>query len=144
MGKRNDDIDFIDLMNLLMGDVIYVTAAAEKGSKKIAKKAQKAAKKGVETVGRGANMVCKHAQGLLTPIPTIDKVITNGPATICFFSDGTKTVSKCSEVDNYDPVVGLSVCIAKRYFGKPSLLKEAAEKYCRKDAPDDVELTKEE
>ena len=47
----------------------------------------------------------------------ITKVIYNDPATIVFWSDGEKTVSRCFEPDEYNPQVGLLLAILKK-FGK--------------------------
>ena len=46
----------------------------------------------------------------------IKKVIFNNPATIVFWSDGSKTVVK-SYLDDYDPEKGLAMAIAKKYLG---------------------------
>ena len=55
----------------------------------------------------------------------IRKVIFNDPATIVLWSDGTKTVVKCSEKDVFDPEKGLAMAIAKRCGGnKGSYYKE--------------------
>lgn len=45
---------------------------------------------------------------------SIKKVIFNPPATVVFWSDGTKTVVKCHVKDNFDPEKGLAMAIAKR------------------------------
>jgi hypothetical protein len=48
----------------------------------------------------------------------IKKVIFSNPATIVFWSDGSKkTVVKCSERDNFDPEKGLAMAIAKKFLG---------------------------
>lgn len=47
----------------------------------------------------------------------IKKVIFNEPATIVFWSDGSKTVVKCGENDFYDHEKGLAMCIVKRFLG---------------------------
>lgn len=47
----------------------------------------------------------------------IKNVIFNYPATIVFWSDGTKTVVKCGENDIYDPEKGLAMAVAKKYLG---------------------------
>ena len=47
----------------------------------------------------------------------IKKVIFNDPATIVFWNDGSKTVTKCGEMDIYDPEKGLAMCFAKRLLG---------------------------
>lgn len=51
------------------------------------------------------------------PKLTIEKVIFNDPATIVFWSDGTKTVVKCQPGDTYSKELGLAMCIAKRALG---------------------------
>lgn len=47
----------------------------------------------------------------------LDRVVYNDPATIAFWSDGMKTVVKCSPRDTYDPEKGLLLCIAKKLSG---------------------------
>lgn len=49
--------------------------------------------------------------------PYIKKVIYRNPATIVFWSDGTKTVAKCSQYDKYDAEKGLSICVLKKLCG---------------------------
>ena len=44
-------------------------------------------------------------------------VIFHDPATIVFWSDGTKTVVKCGEKDTYDPEKGLAMAIVKKVLG---------------------------
>lgn len=48
---------------------------------------------------------------------SITKVIFNNPATIVIWSDGTKTVVKCDERDEFDPEKGLAMAICKKHFG---------------------------
>lgn len=48
------------------------------------------------------------------PQPKATKVVENGPATVVFWSDGTKTVSKCSEADTYKPLVGKLLCALRK------------------------------
>ena len=48
---------------------------------------------------------------------TIKDVIFNKPATIVFWTDGTKTVVKCQNDDVFDPEKGLAMAIAKKAFG---------------------------
>ena len=47
----------------------------------------------------------------------ITNVIFNGPATIVFWADGTKTVVKCQEGDAFDPNTGLAHAISKKALG---------------------------
>ena len=60
-----------------------------------------------------------------TNTAAIKDVIFAPPATIVYWSDGSKTVVKCSENDVFDPEKGLAMAIAKRCGGnKGSYYKE--------------------
>lgn len=60
-----------------------------------------------------------------TNTAAIKDVIFVPPATIVYWSDGSKTVVKCSEKDVFDPEKGLAMAIAKRCGGnKGSYYKE--------------------
>lgn len=48
--------------------------------------------------------------------PTIENVIFNDPATIVFWSDGTKTVVKTQDGEEFDQEKGLAMAIAKKAF----------------------------
>lgn len=50
-------------------------------------------------------------------VATIDHVVFNGPATIIFWKDGTKTVLKCHEGDEYSAVTGFALCMLKGILG---------------------------
>ena len=50
-------------------------------------------------------------------IPEIKNVIFNEPATIVFWEDGTKTVVKCQDSDEFDHEKGLAMAIAKKAYG---------------------------
>ena len=70
-----------------------------------------------------------------TPIPTnylpeIKNVKFNGPATIVFWADGTKTVVKCQAGDDYSKEVGLAMCIVKKVFGNTSKYNDIFKKWC--------------
>lgn len=47
----------------------------------------------------------------------IKNVIFNDPATIVFWSDGSKTVVKCQNDESYDPEKGLVMAISKKALG---------------------------
>ena len=64
------------------------------------------------TTGKG---VCESKR-TVDPM-AIDRVIFNAPATIVFWTDGTKTVVKCQEGDAYSKETGLALCIAKKALG---------------------------
>lgn len=50
-------------------------------------------------------------------LPRIKDVIFNDPATIVFWEDGTKTVVKVMEGDEFDPHTGLAQAISKKALG---------------------------
>ena len=58
----------------------------------------------------------KHCQEV-NLMPTIKSVKFNNPATIVFWTDGTKTVVKCGDDDTFDPEKGLAMAIAKKALG---------------------------
>lgn len=47
-------------------------------------------------------------------------VVFNPPATIVLWEDGTKTVVKCDERDEFDPKYGLALCYMKKALGNTS------------------------
>ena len=49
--------------------------------------------------------------------PQIKNVIFHDPATIVYWTDGTKTVVKCQEGDTFDPEKGLAMAICKGMLG---------------------------
>lgn len=53
----------------------------------------------------------------IRPIFAIDKVIFNPPATIVFWLDGTKTVVKCKEGEEFSEWAGIALCLAKKLYG---------------------------
>lgn len=50
-------------------------------------------------------------------LPEIRKVIFHDPATIIIWSDGSKSIVKCTEKDKYDPEKGFAMAIAKKALG---------------------------
>lgn len=58
-----------------------------------------------------------------TPDNSIKKVIFNGPATIVFFKDGTKTVAKCSDDDAFDYEKGLAMAIVKKLYSRNEFVR---------------------
>lgn len=66
------------------------------------------------------NKTAMNYKHLLTP----KKVIFNGPATIVFWRDGTKTVVKCSENDKANPYNGFCAALAKKIFGNNSKIQK--------------------
>lgn len=55
----------------------------------------------------------RYGQGL----PEIRRVIFHDPATIIIWSDGSKSIVKCTDKDKYDPEKGFAMAIAKKALG---------------------------
>ena len=70
-----------------------------------------------------------------TKLPEIKDVIFNEPATIVMWSDGTKTVVKCQEGENYDPEKGMAMAISKKALGNKGNYCEVFKKWL----PEEVE-----
>ena len=51
-------------------------------------------------------------------LPEPKTVIFHPPATIVYWEDGEKTIVKCMEGEEFNPEVGLAMCLAKYIFGK--------------------------
>lgn len=68
-----------------------------------------------------------YAQSISMPLINIqnmiERVVFNDPATIVFWTDGTKTVVKKSEDDSWDEEKGICMAIIKKICGKTSFIK---------------------
>lgn len=73
-------------------------------------------------------------------LPEIKNVIFNEPATIVLWKDGTKTVVKCQEGDEYSKYTGLALCIAKKALGNKGNFNETFKKWIpEEDEESDVQ-----
>ena len=62
--------------------------------------------------------------------PEIKNVIFNDPATIVFWTDGTKTIVKCQEGDIFDPEKGLTMAITKKVYSNKGSYCNVIKKWC--------------
>ena len=53
----------------------------------------------------------------------VKDILVNGPATIVFWADGTKTVVKCGHDDSYDIEKAVAMCFMKKALGSRSMHK---------------------
>lgn len=60
----------------------------------------------------------------------LKRVVFNNPATIAFWEDGTKTVVKCCEGDQYNKETGLAMCMLKKLMGE-SEYKKFFRRWCK-------------
>ena len=70
---------------------------------------------------------------------SITNVIFNNPATIVYWSDGTKTVVKCDERDEFDPEKGLAMAICKKHFGG-GFYNDIFKKWIPKEETPEIEI----
>ena len=56
----------------------------------------------------------------------LSKVIFNDPATVLFWKDGSKTVVKCMEGEEFDPYYGFCAAVCKKIFGGSNSVRKAA------------------
>ena len=70
----------------------------------------------------------------------LKKVIYNDPATIAFWSDGTRTVVKAQPGDIFDPEKGLAMAIAKKACGNTGNYYNGFKKWLPKEPIDKEEI----
>ena len=68
----------------------------------------------------------------------IKRVLYNDPATIVFWSDNTKTVTKCSPLDVYSPETGLALCLLKKILSKDEVHEILEDWIPTEKLPDDT------
>lgn len=79
-----------------------------------------------------------NIQYITKPQTQIKKVIFNNPATIVFWSDGTKTVVKIQKGEVFDHEKGLAMAISKKMFGNCGGYYEVFKKYLPKETAFDL------
>lgn len=75
---------------------------------------------------------CIHYKPISDDID-VKNVIFNPPVTVVLWTDGTKTISRCSEDDSYEERTGFLVCVAKKLFGNGTRYRKVMKKF---DIPD--------
>lgn len=73
---------------------------------------------GFSAVGLRSNQATAKFKTILCPIPT--KIIYNGPATIVFWMDGTKTIVKRSKKEKDNKYNAFCAALAKKIYGTNS------------------------
>ena len=76
-------------------------------------------------------IIFRNGAGIFTVQQSFEpaNVIFNGPATIVFWNDGTKTVVKC-EGEAFDKEKGHTMAIAKRAIGDKGSYYNVFKKWC--------------
>ena len=70
----------------------------------------------------------------------LKKVIYNDPATIAFWSDGTKTIVKAQPGDTFDPENGLAIVIANKACGNTGNYYNGFKKWLPKEPVGNEEI----
>ena len=99
-----------ETINILNGKYGIIKGKDEKNMRK-----EDLTRSYVDTDTAARNVAYDQMRGLVRK-RFIKNVIYNDPATIVFWSDGTKTVVK-AEDEPFDPEKGLAMAIAKKHFG---------------------------
>lgn len=68
----------------------------------------------------------------------IKDVKFSGPATIVFWTDGTKTVVKCRNGDKFDPEKGIAMACAKKLLGNEDGYHKEIAKYAKTEKKDEL------
>ena len=74
-------------------------------------------KREIDDLRKKKNDIPSAYPGSTRPTFVIDKVLFNPPATIVFWLDGTKTVVKCKEGEEFSEWAGIALCLAKKLYG---------------------------
>lgn len=72
--------------------------------------------------------------------PFIRKVVFNGPTTIVFWSDNTKTVVKCGPDDIFDKEKGLAMAICKKMACNDTRFHKVFKQWCKPDETNEDEV----
>ena len=77
--------------------------------------------------------VIERSKAAFYGVPEIKKVIFNDPATIILWEDGTKTVVKAQNKDQFDKEKGLAMTIVKKALGNEGRYYEIFKKWLKED-----------
>jgi hypothetical protein len=76
------------------------------------------------------NPYLASASSCLKYAPPMPKnIIFNNPATIVYWDDGTKTVVKIMEGDEFDEILGVSMAYTKKLFGSNAIFKRMVKSF---------------
>lgn len=63
------------------------------------------------------------AEKEMIEVPRVKRIIHNGPATIVFWKDGTRTVVKCMDGTVYDEYAAFTAAVCKKVYGSSAICK---------------------
>ena len=73
------------------------------------------------------------AEHIYNGVPEIKKVIFNDPATIVLWKDGTKTVVKAQDKEEFDKEKGLAMAISKKSLGNEGQYYDTFKKWLKEE-----------
>ena len=116
---KTNVVNCIDSLNYKIFDIKVVISTKELNTVTLRKrkKDERRNEMPVERKSMNSNIYYASVTAKSVSAPSIKKVIFNDPATIVFWSDGSKTVVKCQDGDIYDPEKGLAMAISKKALG---------------------------
>lgn len=79
------------------------------------------------------NITIYNDSATISPNYGIKKVIFNDPATIVYWTDGTKTVVKCCENDAFNKETGLAMAFMKKKLGNDNTFHKVFKKWIPKE-----------
>lgn len=82
---------------------------------------------------KATNAITSAASSLFYGVPEIKKVIFNDPATIVLWKDGTKTVVKAQDKDQFDKEKGLAMAISKKSLGNEGKYYDTFKKWLKEE-----------
>lgn len=116
---KTNVVNCIDSLNYKIFDIEVTISTKELNTITLRKrkKDERRNEMPVERKSMNSNIYYASVTAKSVSAPSIKKVIFNDPATIVFWSDGSKTVVKCQDGDIYDPEKGLAMAISKKALG---------------------------
>lgn len=72
----------------------------------------------------------------------IEKVIFSNPCTIIIWKDGTKTIVRCQEDENFDPEKGMAMAFAKKALGNKGRYYDTFKKWLPKNEEETIDIEK--
>ena len=112
-------------------DIKFINRMLENGKRKIVGMREQHKPFSKSNILADSSVATFHRFGHKPPLKIRD-VIFNDPATIVFWTDGTKTVVK-AENEPYDREKGLAMAIAKKFLGNKGNYFETFKKYIKED-----------
>lgn len=85
-----------------------------------------------DAILRRLSMPTMHPNCRCSPVTEelyVNKVIYNGPATVVYWSDKTRTVVKCQSDDYFDPELGFLLAVCKKVCGNTGKYNELLRKH---------------